>query len=125
MEEAEKIARPDDDHYFDFLETRYSYLRQFVPSFSELLVEVDRWTGFRQCFEQAAGSEPRSKDRQRRLYAALLGQGCNIGLTRMARIAETPYHQLAWCNTWYLREETLKAATTTLVSGPQETCCLP
>ncbi len=31
--EAEKIARPDDDNYFDFLETRYSYLRQFVPSF--------------------------------------------------------------------------------------------
>jgi hypothetical protein len=31
--EAEQIARPDDDNYFDFLETRYSYLRQFVPAF--------------------------------------------------------------------------------------------
>jgi TnpA family transposase len=83
---------------------------------SELLIEVDRWTGFSQCFEHAASSEPRSKDLQRRLYAALLGQGCNIGLTRMARIADAAYHQLAWCNTWYLREETLKAATNTLVN---------
>jgi TnpA family transposase len=83
---------------------------------SELLIEVDRWTGFSQCFEHAAGSEPRSKGLQRRLYAALLGQGCNIGLTRMARIADAAYHQLAWCNTWYLREETLKAATNTLVN---------
>ncbi len=62
---------------------------------SELLIEVDHWTGFSQCFEHAAGNEPKGKDLQRRLYAALLGQGCNIGLTRMARIAETPYHQLA------------------------------
>ncbi len=83
---------------------------------SELLIEVDRWTGFSQCFEHAAGSEHRSKALQRRLYAALLGQGCNIGLTRMARIADSAYHQLAWCNTWYLREETLKAATTMLVN---------
>src|ERR1700745_2512875 len=40
-------------------------------------------------------------------------------------MAETPgglsarttlYHQLAWYNTWYLREETLKAASTQLVN---------
>lgn len=63
VDEADKIARPDDDNYFDFLETRYSYLRQFVPALlvelerliderlpyvklSELLIEVDHWTGF-------------------------------------------------------------------------------
>jgi len=83
---------------------------------SELLIEVDRWTGFSQCFEHVAGSEPRSKNLQRLLYAVLLGRGCNIGLMRMARIAETPHHRLAWCNTWYVRDETLKAATPTLVN---------
>ncbi len=97
------------------LEQRIDERLPFVD-LSELLTEVDRWTGFSQCFEHAAGSEPRTKDLQRRLYAALLGQGCNIGLTRMARIADVAYHQLAWCNTWYLREETLQAATTTLVN---------
>ena len=80
---------------------------------SEVLIEVDRWTGFSHCLEHAAGSEPRSKKLQRHLYAALLSQGCNIGLTRMARSADTSFHQLAWCNTWYLREETLKAAVAT------------
>jgi hypothetical protein len=33
VEEAEHIVRPDDDNYFDFLATRYSYLRQFTPAF--------------------------------------------------------------------------------------------
>jgi hypothetical protein len=61
---------------------------------SEVL-EVDRWTGFSQCLEHAAGSESRSKELQRHLYAALLSQGCNIGLTRMARSADTSFHQLA------------------------------
>jgi TnpA family transposase len=34
----------------------------------------------------------------------------------MAQMAEIPADRLAWCTTWYLREETLKAATDTLVN---------
>lgn len=33
VEESERIMRPLDDNYFDFLETRYGYLRQFTPTF--------------------------------------------------------------------------------------------
>ena len=33
VEENAKIVRPLDDSYFDFLATRYSYLRQFAPAF--------------------------------------------------------------------------------------------
>ena len=29
----DRIVRPLDDHYFDFLESRYTYLRQFTPEF--------------------------------------------------------------------------------------------
>jgi TnpA family transposase len=83
---------------------------------SELLIEVDRWTGFSQCFEHAAGSEPRTPHLQRHLYAAILAQGCNLGLTRMAQSADLSYDRLAWCTNWYLREETLKAAVGTLVN---------
>jgi TnpA family transposase len=83
---------------------------------SELLVEVDRWTGFSQAFEHASGHEPSSPELRHHLYATLLAQGCNIGLTRMAQSAETTYQQLAWCATWYFREETLKAATAALVN---------
>lgn len=31
--ESDHIVRPFDDSYFDFFETRYSYLRQFTPTF--------------------------------------------------------------------------------------------
>jgi TnpA family transposase len=33
IEECAKIVRPSNDKYYDFLSTRYSYLRQFVPKF--------------------------------------------------------------------------------------------
>ena len=32
VEEATRLARPADDNYFDFLASRYSYLREFTPS---------------------------------------------------------------------------------------------
>ena len=33
IEENAKVVRPLDDSYFDFLATRYSYVRQFAPAF--------------------------------------------------------------------------------------------
>ena len=83
---------------------------------SDLLIEVDRWTHFSQYLTQARGSESRSKDFLPHLYAALIAHGCNIGLTKMAQIADLRYDRLAWCNNWYLREETLQAATNALVN---------
>lgn len=83
---------------------------------SELLIEVDRWTQFSQHFTHASGSTARSKDFLSHLYAALLAHGCNIGLTKMAQIADLSYDRLAWCTNWYLREDTLQAATNTLVN---------
>lgn len=84
---------------------------------AELLIEVDAWTGFTSCLEHAGGSEPRSKDLLVHLYASLLAQGCNLGLTAMAQIADLSYTRLAWCTTWYLREETLGASSAALVNA--------
>jgi hypothetical protein len=33
LEECQRLLRPDDDNYFDFLANRYSYLRRFAPLF--------------------------------------------------------------------------------------------
>ncbi len=33
VERTEGLSRPSDDHHFDFLADRYSYLRQFTPQF--------------------------------------------------------------------------------------------
>lgn len=83
---------------------------------SDLLIEVDRWTHFTSEFEHAGGAQPRSNGLLVHLYASILSQACNFGLSQMADIAHLSYEQLAWTTNWYLREETLKAATTRLVN---------
>jgi TnpA family transposase len=83
---------------------------------SELLIEVDGWTRFGDDFEHAGGTEPRSRELRSHLYAAVLAQACNLGPVRMARISDLTYQKLAWCTNWYVRDETLKAATTRLVN---------
>ena len=50
------------------------------------------------------------------LYASLLAHACNFGLEQMAHLTDLAYDHLAWCTTWYLREDTLKAAFTALVN---------
>ena len=83
---------------------------------SELLIEVDGWTRFSDDFEHAGGTEPRSRELRSHLYASVLAQACNLGPVRMARISDLTYQKLAWCTNWYVRDETLKAATTRLVN---------
>ncbi len=97
MAECKSLIRPHADDYFDF-------------------IEIDNLTGFSQALVHAADAENRIPDIKRYLYAAIIAQSCNIGLERMARLASLSYHQLAWCNNWYLRESTLKAANTKIVN---------
>jgi TnpA family transposase len=83
---------------------------------ADLLIEVDGWVGFTRHFEHINGVEPRTQDLPTYLYAALMTQACNFGLTQMAAISDISYRRLAWCTTWYIREETLKAAIVALVN---------
>ena len=63
---------------------------------AEVLIEVDSWTGFTQFFRHAGGARSRNPDLVRHVYAAILAQACNFGLTTMADIADLTYRQLAW-----------------------------
>ena len=92
---------------------------------AEVLIEVDSWTGFTQFFRHAGGARSRNPDLVRHVYAAILAQACNFGLTTMADIADLTYRQLAWTTDWYLREETLKAAFSALVDFHSTSCLLP
>ena len=83
---------------------------------TELLIEVDGWTHFTDCFEHAGGGQPRTRDLLVHLYASLMAQACNFGPVDMAESSSLTYDRLAWCTHWYLREETLKAAIDTLVN---------
>lgn len=83
---------------------------------TDLLIEVDHWTNFSDCFTHAGGSQTRTKDFLVHLYASLLAQACNFGLKKMAEITGLTYDKLAWCTNWNIREETLQAAINTLVN---------
>ena len=83
---------------------------------SELLMEVDTWTHFSRHFCHAADLETPQPTHLASLYASLVAQACNFGLEQMAHLSDLAYDHLAWCTTWYLREDTLKAAFIALVN---------
>jgi TnpA family transposase len=83
---------------------------------SDLLIEVDSWTRFSDHFVHAAGADTLRPTLVPHLYASLFAHACNFGLEQMAHVTDMAYDQLAWCTTWYMREDTLKAAVTTLVN---------
>jgi TnpA family transposase len=83
---------------------------------SDLLIEMDKLTGFSNALTHAAGYASRSPETQKYLYAAIIAQATNLGLSRMAAIANLSYDRLVWFTNWYLREETLKEANNALVN---------
>jgi len=82
----------------------------------QLLAEVDAWTGFSKQLTHAGGATSRIPDLDTHLYAASLTQACNMTLSGMADLSDLSYDQLLWCTNWYIREETLQAATDVLVN---------
>ena len=83
---------------------------------TDLLLEVDQWTGFSQHLTHAAGGQPRTDALLLHLHAAVLAQGTNMGPVEMAHSANLLYDRLARTGAWYIREETLKAAVAALVN---------
>lgn len=83
---------------------------------TDVLIAVDNLTGFSDAFHHLDGVATRGKGLLMQLYACLLAQACNLGFKQMAISAELPYQTLLWCNRWYLRDETLDEAVTTLVN---------
>ena len=85
-------------------------------SLPELLIEVDTWTQFSRHFVHAAAATGLRPAVLPHFYASLLAHACNFGVEQMAHVADLAYDHLAWCTTWYLREDTLKAAIIALVN---------
>jgi len=89
-------------------------LLPFAP-IASVLIELDRRTGFLDCFTHAGGAKPRSPELKRNLIAVLIAQATNLGLARTADACGIGYDTLAWTQEWYVREETLRAANLALV----------
>lgn len=82
----------------------------------ELLYEVDTWLNFSQHLHHAANATVRIDQLDRHLYAVILAQARNIDFKQMVDVVDLSYRQMLWCNTWYVRAETLQQATNVLVN---------
>lgn len=87
---------------------------------TDLLEEVDGWTGFGDCFGHMKSGAP-PVDR-RALYAALIADGLNLGLTRMSEACDgASYWKLARLVDWHIREDAYSLATAALVEAQERT----
>ena len=87
-----------------------------LPRITDLLEEVDQWTGLGECFTHLKSGLPSSE--RRTLLTALLADGINMGLKRMAEACRgASFWQLARVVDWHVREETYIQATARLVDA--------
>ena len=83
---------------------------------TELLMEVDEWTGFTRHFAHLKTGEA-TQDKAL-LLTAILADGINLGLTKMAESCPgTTYARLSWLQAWHVRDETYSMALAELVNA--------
>ena len=83
---------------------------------TELLLEVDNWTGFTRHFTHLKSGEP-AKDKNL-LLTAILADAINLGLVKMAESCPgTTYAKLSWLQAWHIRDETYSTALAELVNA--------
>ncbi|MEO6920069.1 MAG: Tn3 family transposase [Collimonas sp.] len=83
---------------------------------TELLMEVDEWTGFTRHFThlKTGGSAPDKA----LLLTTILADGINLGLSKMAESCPgTTYAKLSWLQAWHIRDETYSSALAELVNA--------
>ncbi len=84
---------------------------------TDLIIEVDEWTGLTRTLPHFSTDQCVQGERELSyLYACILAQALNHGLTQMARSTQLPHHQLVYTSNWHLTETNLKAANTALVN---------
>jgi hypothetical protein len=83
---------------------------------TELLLEVDAWTGFTGHFTHLKTGEL-ARDKSL-LLTAILADAINLGLSKMAESCPgTTYARLSWLQAWHIRDETYSKALAELVNA--------
>ena len=86
---------------------------------TDLLLEVDDRTEFSNAFTHLRSG--RTADNKLALLTAILADGINLGLTRMADVSPgITMRQLAWAHDWHIREEGYTAAHAILVNAQRQ-----
>jgi TnpA family transposase len=112
----EKIDVPQ-----EALEARATLLNLFPPTgLPELLMEVDKWTNWTSIFVHLTSRREPSKESMNALrpllFAVLVAEATNLGLSTMAHSSGLPLHELERVYDWYFREETLRTAISRLIT---------
>lgn len=127
LESFSKLKRKDnrlhperlDNSVPDGVRLLNSSLYSIMPrvSISDMIFEVDKWTGFMQNFTHlSTGTLPQPKDIPV-IAAALTAMGTNIGIQKMSECSEdVNYANLFTISNWRLYDDTLKRAQSTLVN---------
>jgi TnpA family transposase len=83
---------------------------------TELLLEVDEWTGFTRHFTHLKSGDV-AKDKNL-LLTTILADAINLGLTKMVESCPgTTFAKLAWLQAWHIRDDTYSAALAELVNA--------
>jgi TnpA family transposase len=92
-------------------------MAKLLPSvkITDLLMEVNEWTGFTQHFTHLKTGET-SKDTTL-LLTTILADAINLGLTKMAESCPgTTYSKLSWLQAWHIRDDTYSKSLAELVN---------
>ena len=86
-------------------------------AFSEVLLEVCRWTGFADAFTHLSEGLARAQDLHISICAVLLAEACNISLAEVANpgIPALAPSRLSWVSQNYVRAETIAQANELLL----------
>ena len=91
-------------------------LYRYMPTidFGQMMIDVDRWTGFLDQFTHLVSGAAPEHERKAILIAALLENGMNLGATRMALATDYSAREISECAEWHVREQTVQSGLTVL-----------
>jgi TnpA family transposase len=102
----------------DEAETLQQRIYSILPrvKITDLLLEVEQWTGFSKAFRHIKDDSKRPD--KLALLSVILSDGLNMGLRKMADSCPgMTYPKLSWTQSWYVREETYSSALAALVDA--------